>query len=58
MKANIVKLTLISLTLLTPMIPLSGYSVFASGAYLAYWVSATALSARFIFRKEIKNANN
>ena len=48
-----IKLILVSLTLLTPMIPLSGYSVFASGAYLAYWVAATALAARFIFRKEL-----
>ena len=52
-----IQLILVSLTLLTPMIPLSGYSVFASGAYLAYWVAATALAARFIFRKELKNEN-
>ncbi|AUR96316.1 TMhelix containing protein [Vibrio phage 1.223.O._10N.261.48.A9] len=52
-----IKLTLVSLTLLTPIIPLSGYSAFASGAYLAYWVAATALAGRLIFRKEINNAN-
>lgn len=52
-----IQLIIISMILLTPMIPLSGYSVFASGAYLAYWVAATALAARFIFRKEINNAN-
>ena len=49
MKKN-TKLALLSITLITPFVPLLGYSTFMAFAYLGYWVVATALIARFILK--------